>query len=285
MKIINGKKIAQKIKKNVKRETETLKFLPSLHVISVSSNKISEVFLSAKERACQEVGIQFFCHSFPKAIKKEKTENLVRKLNLDPKVTGILIQLPLPPKLSKLRSDLILCDQISPKKDVDCLTSINFGKFAQGSSLFVPPTASAVFEILKEEKIKAKGKNVVVVGAGKIAGLPIALFLLNEGATVTVCHEFTKNLKEHTQRADILISATGKPHLITSSMIKKGAIVIDVGMSFKRGKITGDVDIKNLEGVASKAAPVPGGVGPITVACLLRNVVLAAKSQTSPTPL
>jgi methylenetetrahydrofolate dehydrogenase (NADP+)/methenyltetrahydrofolate cyclohydrolase len=276
MKIIDGKKIAQKIKREVEREIKRLGSSPALHTILIGGDKVSKSFLSQKERACREVGIKFFCHCFPKAVKTEKVQSLIRKLNLDPKVTGILIQFPLP---FQLRSDLSLCYQVSPKKDVDCLTSANFGKFTLENPLFVPPTAQAIDEVLKEEKIKVKGKHTVVVGAGQIAGLPIALSLLNRGTTITVCHEFTKNLKEHTQKADILISATGQPHLIKGFMIKKGAVVIDVGTTLDKGKITGDVDIHSLKGIASKVTPVPGGIGPITVACLLRNVLKAVKSK------
>ena len=274
MKSVNGKKIAQKIKKEVKIKIKKLKLLPSLHVISVGENKILKVFLSQKEKACQEVGINFYPQQLEETVKAKKVIELIRSLNFDPKVTGILIQLPLPS-----RSDLVLCDQISPKKDVDCLTSSSFGRFVSGIPLFVPPTAQAITQLLKAEKIKVKGKKITVVGAGRIAGLPISISLLQQGATITVCHEFTKNLKEHTKKADILISATGQPGTIKGSMVKKGVVIIDVGTSWVKGKLTGDVDIQSIESKASLVTPVPGGVGPVMVACLLRNVLRAAQVE------
>lgn len=276
MKVLDGKKIAQNIKGEIARKLEKLQPPPSLHVITVGKNKISDIFFSQKEKACKEVGISFYCHRLRETAPNEEISQLIKNLNLDQRVTGILIQLPLPPRLG---SGPNLCGQISPKKDVDCLTPVNFGRFAQGFPLFIPPTAQAIDEILKEEGLRIKGARVVVIGAGRIAGLPIALSLLKQGATVTICHEFTKNLILSTKTADLLISATGHPHLIKGPMVKKGAVVIDVGTSVIGGKTTGDVESKSLEGIASKVAPVPGGVGPITVACLLRNVVLAGKIQ------
>lgn len=276
MKIVNGKKIAQRIRGEVAQRTGELKISPTLRVISVGGNKVLEIFLSEKEKACKEVGMSFSHHRFSETTKAEEVIDLIRHLNSDPGVTGILIQLPLPPYLN---SSTKLLNQINPNKDVDCLTSVNFGKFVSGTPLFVPPTAQAINEVLKAEKMKVKGENIVVVGAGRIAGLPISISLLQQGATVDICHEFTKHLKEHTKKANILISATGQPKLIKGPMVKKGAVVIDVGTSWVNGKMVGDVDIKTLEGIASRVTPVPGGIGPIMVACLLRNVLKATKLQ------
>ena len=271
MKIIDGRKIAQKIKQYIREEVKRLDTSPSLHVISVGKDKISEIFLSEKEKACLEVGISFYCHRFSARAKAEEIIKLINRLNSDPGVTGILIQLPLPPQLGE---GATLLDQISSKKDVDCLTSLNFGRFALGIPLFLPPLVQAVEEILQGEKIK--GKKITVVGAGRIAGLPISIFFLQKGATVTICQEFTQNLKEQTRKADILVSATGQPKLINGSMVKKGAIVIDVGTSWRGEKIVGDVDRKSVEKKAKLITPVPGGIGPLTVAFLLKNTVRAA---------
>ena len=277
MKVIDGRKIAQSIRENIAKEIKELKLSPSLHTISFGGDKTAEIFLSQKERVCREVGISFYCHRFWGATSRERISQFIRDLNANPKVSGILIQLPLS---SKLGLDSSLLDKIRPDKDVDCLTALNFGKFASGTPVFVPPTAQAVNQILDRAKIKVKGKNVTIVGAGRIAGLPIALSLLQQGATVTICQEFTKDLKEHTKKAEVLISATGRPRLIKDSMIKKGAVVIDVGTSWKNGKMVGDVDFQNIGGKASLATPVPGGVGPIVVACLLKNVLKATKLHT-----
>lgn len=274
MKLINGREIADQIKNRLRVEVKRLPFPPSLQVIILGESKLAQVFLRGKEKACQEVGIDFRCHRQPVAAKQKEVTTLIQTLNSDPQVTGILIQLSFPPQ-SEL--GLVLLDQIDPKKDIDCLTSINFGRFATGNPLFVPPTAQAVNQILEKEKIQIKGKNVTVVGAGRVAGLPIALSLLQQGATVTVCHEFTQNLKEHTQKAEILISAAGQPGLIKSSMVKKGAVIIDVGTSWAKNRTAGDVSLKGLEETVSKVTPVPGGIGPVMVACLLKNVVKATR--------
>lgn len=275
MKIIDGRKIAQRIKQEIKTEIANLCLSPSLHTIAIGETESSKIFLRAKEKACQEVGIKFFCHRFKETAKTEEVIELINQLNSNPEVTGILIQLPL---RSPFQPSALL-DLIKPEKDVDCLTSVNFGRFVCGFPLFTPPTVQAVRNILGEEKIEVKGKNIAVVGAGRIAGLPIAVSLLQKRATVTICHEFTKNLTEHTKKADILISATGQPGLTKGSMIKKGAMVIDVGTSIKDEKLAGDVELQSIKNKASFAAMVPGGVGPIMVACLLRNVLKAATIQ------
>lgn len=276
MKLVNGKKIAAGIKNKIKKEAQGLAFSPSLQVITLGESELTQVFLREKKKACQEVGINFRDHRLPASTKATEITDLIQTLNADPQATGILVQLPLPPGLGP---NLVLLDQIDPKKDVDCLTATNFGRFVLEKPTFVPPTVQAVNKILKERKIEVKGKNVVVVGAGRIAGLPIALSLLQQGATVTMCHEFTQNLEEHALKADILISAVGQLGLINGSMIKKGAVVIDVGTSWVKNKIVGDVNLKSSETIASIVTPVPGGVGPITVACLLKNVLQAAKFQ------
>lgn len=277
MRLINGREIADQIKSQIKKAVRGLDQIPSLEIIAVGESALTQIFLREKGKACREVGINFNVHRFPATVQPKEVANLIQALNSDRQTTGILVQLPFP-RQSKL--NLTLLDQIDPNKDVDCLTSLNFGRFATGNPLFLPPTAQAVNRILKTEKISVKGKKAVIVGAGRVAGLPIAVSLFQQGATVTVCHEFTQNLQESTLEANVLVSAVGKPGLIKGAMVKKGAIVIDVGISWAKNKIVGDVDLESLETIASIATPVPGGVGPIMVACLLSNVLQACQPKT-----
>lgn len=270
-KIIDGNQIAQKIKDQVKAEVAEKNQKPTLAMVLVGDDSASEIYVTKKQEACQEVGINSKIIKLP--VETEKGELLaeIEKLNQSREVTAILVQLPLPENFNKQN----ILEAINPKKDVDCLNPINFGRFmafGQNPETSVPVTALAVMEILKEEKIELKSKEAVVVGDSNIVGKPVARLLLDQGATVTVCHEFTKDLKKYTQQADVLITAAGQKHLIKADMVKLGAAVIDIGINREQGKIYGDVDFENVKEVASAITPVPGGVGPVTVAMLLKAV-------------
>ena len=261
--VVDGKKIAAQLERRLALGIEEAGSNPHLAVIMVGSDPASEVYVRKKQEAAERVGIRFDLHHFLAGVPEEKVFDLLDRLNADPDVHGIIIQLPLPRQL-----DIdALVNYVAPWKDVDGLG---------GAAEFISPTARAVLEILQRRKVSLKGKHAVVVGAGRVAGLPVASVLVQEGATVTVCQIHTRNLKSHTKRAEILVSAAGRPGLITRSHVKNGAVVIDVGISRKNGRICGDVD-PAVEPVSRFITPVPGGVGPITVAKLLENTYTASQ--------
>ncbi len=274
-KIIDGKALAEKIRQKVKADVGKLGFNPCLAVILAGNNHASELYVSKKNEACKEAGIKFELFRFPENADDETIIREIEKLNFDNNIHAILVQLPLPAGLNTGK----ILDSIRPEKDVDCLTSENLGKLFLGKERFLPATVKAVLEIIEGLKTDVKGKAVTVVGQSNIVGKPLSVLLANRFATVISCHIRTKNLPEKTKTADILISAVGKPDLITAGMIKKGAIVIDVGINKVGDKVAGDVDFEKVREVASHITPVPGGVGPMTVACLLENVLEAAKLQ------
>jgi len=276
--LIDGKELAKKIRSNIRDEVTELKekgIIPKLAVILVGNDKASKIYVKNKNKACEDVGIEFEEYLLDENIQMEELLKLINALNDNPNIHGILLQSPIPRHL-----DINLAiDAISPKKDVDGFHPINVGKLMIGQDTFVSCTPYGIIKMLEEYNIEIEGANAVVIGRSNIVGKPIAQCLLNKNATVTICHSKTKNLKEITNKADILIVAIGKAEFITSDMVKEGATVIDVGINrLEDGKIVGDVDFENVKDKASYITPVPGGVGPMTIAMLMNNVVKAAKN-------
>ena len=277
--IIDGKAISRKVKEELKAEVEQLSELgivPGLAVVIVGTDPASRVYVNNKKKACDEVGIYSEEHALPEETTQEELLQLVKELNVRPDIDGILVQLPLPAHLD----DKAVIEAISPEKDVDAFHVENVGRIMLGDYKFLPCTPAGVMELIKETGIEVSGKECVVVGRSNIVGKPMAMLLLHQNGTVTVCHSRTKDLKEVTRRADILVVAIGKAKFITADMVKEGAVVIDVGMDRdENGKLCGDVDFESVKEVAGYITPVPGGVGPMTIAMLLKNTVTSAKKQ------
>jgi methylenetetrahydrofolate dehydrogenase (NADP+)/methenyltetrahydrofolate cyclohydrolase len=279
-KILDGRKLSQKILDEVKKEVKDLKkqgITPCLACIQVGEDPASRIYVKKKKEACSQVGIIFRLFSFSENVTTEDILQKIRELNSDRSTHGIIVQLPLPKHINKQK----IIEFISPQKDVDGFHPQNWGKLAYSSKGFVPATAAGIIRLLKEYNISLSGKNIVIIGKSNIVGKPTALLCLQKEATVTICHKKTRNLKNHTKQADILISATGAPKLIKKDMVAKDAVVIDVGISRVGDKIVGDVDFKNVKDIASFITPIPGGVGPMTVIMLLKNVIKAASSFAS----
>lgn len=276
-KIIDGKKTAQKIRAELKLEIQNLKIKPELRVILVGNNPASQIYVKNKEKYASEVGIKSETIRLPEDITEEKLLKQIKKLNKDKHINGILVQLPLPSHINEFS----VINAIAPEKDVDGFTIYNKGLLSIGKPALTPCTPLGIIELLKQYKIKIASKNTVVIGRSNIVGKPMAQLLLNEDATVTICHSKTKNLAEMTANADILISAVGKPKFIGKKYVKKDATVIDVAMNrdTKNNRWVGDVDFDNVSKVAKFITPVPGGVGPMTIAMLLKNTVQAYKIQ------
>ena len=277
--IIDGKKIAQNVLESVKKDAEKLNgkgVTPGLAVIMVGNNPASKTYVRNKKMACEKAGIKSEEYLLPENTSEKEILNLIDKLNATKEVSGILVQLPLP---SHLDSKTI-CERISPLKDVDAFTSKNIGDLFKGDAKFLPCTPAGIIEILKHENINLAGKHCVIIGRSNIVGKPLALLLIQNDATVTVCHSKTKNLEEICKLADIVICAVGKEKFLKKEMVKPGAVVIDVGINRdEKGKLCGDADFENLELICSKITPVPGGVGPMTVAMLVKNAAKAAEIQ------
>ena len=275
--IIDGKKISNEIKDELKEEIIRLNkegIKVKLVVVLVGDNSASEVYVRNKQKACEYVGIESETYNLPESTSQSELLELVNKLNNDKEVSGILVQLPLPKHIDE---DLII-KTISPLKDVDGFHPENVGKLSIGQKGYVSCTPSGVIELLKRYNIDIEGQNCVIIGRSNIAGKPMAMLLLRENATVTICHSKTKDLKEFTQKADILIAAIGRAKFITADYVKEDAIVIDVGMNRdEEGKLCGDVDFEDVKDKVKAITPVPGGVGPMTIAALLRNVVDSVK--------
>lgn len=269
MKLLDGKKLSKEILDNLKKEIKNRKLKLKLAVIQVGENSVSRVFINQKEWACKTVGVGFKLYKFPGEISINELKEGINKIAKNPENSGVIIQLPLP---SKFLPEEIL-NLIPEEKDLDVLSGKSLGKFYQGTLEILPPTVQGILDLLKQYKISLKGKNIVIVGAGRLVGFPLALQLLREKATVSVLNEFSKDTPSFTKKADILISAVGKSNLIKGDMVKNGAIIIDAGSSIERGKSLGDVDFKSVSKKSSYITPVPGGVGPMTVACLLRNLL------------
>lgn len=277
--IMEGKNLADKIINNLKNRIKNLhekyKIIPKLVTVLVGDDPASKIYINSKTKKCASVGILTDNIFLEETIDETALLNKINELNNDKTIHGILIQLPLPKKFNTLK----ILSAVSPLKDVDGFHPYNLGNLLCGKANFVPCTPLGIMELIKEYKIPIEGKNAVVVGRSNLVGKPISILLLNENATVTICHSKTKNLKEHILTADILVSAIGKPNFITADMVKEGACVIDVGINRVDGKVTGDVDFENVKNKASYITPVPGGVGLLTIAMLLSNTVLAAEKN------
>ena len=284
--LIDGKEISKLVYKDIVNEidviTKKIQRPPSLNIILIGDNPSSLTYVNNKLKKCKEIGISGNLIKKPKNIDEQNVISIINELNQDEKVDGIILQLPIPNHLN----ERILIEKISPLKDVDGLTATNIGLLSIGKPRFIPATAYGIMEILKNENIISKGKNIVVIGRSNIVGKPMVALLSgkDENATVTVCHSKTINLKQHTLNADVIIVAVGKPNILDGSMIKEGAIVIDVGINRIENKenskgfsIVGDVDFNSILKKASSITPVPGGVGPMTIAMLMKNVCEAAK--------
>ncbi len=273
---IDGKAISQMVKDELRERVKKEKIEATLAVIQVGSDPASTVYVGNKKKACEYIGIRSLAFELPEETKEEELLDLVRELNDREDVDGILVQLPLPAHMDE---DKVI-QTISPKKDVDGFHPQSVGALSIGQPGFVSCTPAGVIQLLKRSGVEIEGKECVIVGRSNIVGKPMALLMLRENATVTVCHSRTKDLKEVTRRADILIVAIGKPGFITKEYVKEGAVVIDVGIH--RGadnKLCGDVDFEEVEPVASAITPVPGGVGPMTIAMLMNNCVEAKGLQ------
>lgn len=279
-KIIDGKAVSAQVKENIAKEVAQLKekhgISIGLAVVIVGNNPASRIYVNNKKKACEAVGFESFEYALPEETTQDELLALIDKLNADDKVDGILVQLPLPKHLD----EKIVIDNISPDKDVDAFHPVNVGKIMIGDYSFLPCTPAGVMELIASTGVEISGKECVVVGRSNIVGKPMSMLLLHKSGTVTICHSRTKDLASECKRADILVAAVGVPKLIKGDMIKEGAVVIDVGMNrLEDGKLCGDVDFESCEKVASYITPVPGGVGPMTIAMLMKNTLTAAKKK------
>ena len=279
MKILDGKAVSLKVKESVKVRADELKKFgvePTLAVVLVGEDKASQTYVRAKEKACNEYGIKSVAHRLSENTTQNELLALINVLNLDDSIHGILVQLPLPRHID---TNVVLA-AIDPRKDVDGFHAVNVGKLVSGLEGFVPCTPLGVMEILKEYGIDVAGLNAVVIGRSNIVGKPMANLLLNASATVTVTHSKTKNLKEICKNADLIVAAIGKPFFLKADMVKDGAVVVDVGINrLDDGRLVGDVDFDEVAPKCSYITPVPGGVGPMTIAMLLNNTILAAQAK------
>lgn len=275
--IIDGKAISAKVKAEVREEADTLKakgISIGLAVVIVGNNPASRVYVNNKKKACAEVGFESSEYALPEETTQEELLALVDKLNNDDKVNGILVQLPLPSQID----EKAVINAIRPEKDVDAFHPVNVGKIMIGDFAFLPCTPAGVMELIKSTGVDISGKECVVIGRSNIVGKPMAMLLLHKNGTVTICHSKTKNLAEVCRRADILVAAVGRANFVTADMIKEGAVVIDVGMNrLENGKLCGDVNFAECSEKAGYITPVPGGVGPMTIAMLMRNTLTSAK--------
>lgn len=277
--LIDGKLLAQKTREKLKKEVEDLKainIVPKLAVILVGNDPASKVYVRNKSKACQEVGIEYEEILLDENTTMDKLLSIIKKLNDRKDINGILLQSPIPKGLN-IQEAFNLIDY---RKDVDGFNPINIGKLLTGQDCFISCTPFGIMKMFEEYNIDLTGKNAVVIGRSNIVGKPMAQCLLNKNTTVTICHSKTKNIGKITKNADIIVSAVGKINMVTKEMVKPGAVVIDVGMNRnEEGKLVGDVDFENVSKVSSYITPVPGGVGPMTIAMLLNNVVKATKLQ------
>ena len=272
--LIDGKKTSEKIRAELAEEVKNMPSEVGLAVIIVGDDAASQVYVRNKEKACQQLGIQSYRYSFPSAITEEELKKTIADLNADKRINGILVQLPLPKHLNERR----ILECIATEKDVDGFSANQIGKLLLGEDCLVSCTPQGIMKLLSEYGISVAGKHAVVVGRSNIVGKPISLLLLQANATVSVCHSKTADLAAITKQADILVVAIGKAKFITADMVKEGAVVIDVGINRVDGKLYGDVDFEHVAPKCSYITPVPGGVGPMTVTCLMCNTVKAAKN-------
>lgn len=279
MMIIDGKAVSADVKARIKAETQELRgegIIPGLAVIIVGEDPASKIYVASKEKACADIGFYSEKYALPESVTQDELLNLIKKLNNDDRINGILCQLPLPPHLD----EKAVINAIDPQKDVDAFHPQNVGKIMIGEYDFLPCTPAGVMELLSAYNIEITGKKCVVIGRSNIVGKPMAMLLLHKNGTVTICHSKTINLPEICRSADILVAAVGKAKFVTADMVKDGAVVIDVGMNRPEGgKLCGDVDFENVAEKCSYITPVPGGVGPMTIAMLMQNTLTAAKRK------
>jgi methylenetetrahydrofolate dehydrogenase (NADP+)/methenyltetrahydrofolate cyclohydrolase len=277
MTLLDGKKLSNKIRKNVQFEVDKLlqsDITPGLAVILVGNDPASAAYVAMKSKACKEVGIYSIVHEMPQSISQNKILEIIDLMNKNPNIDGILVQLPLPKQIDTT----VILEAIDSNKDVDGFHPYNVGRIVSGLDGFIPATPYGVMRLFEEYNINLQGKNACIVGASNIVGKPMATLLLNAKATVNICHIHTKNLKTHTLNADIICVGVGIVNLITDKMVKDGTIVVDIGINkLANGKLVGDVDYKNVSSKCSYITPVPGGVGPMTIAMLLENTIKSAK--------
>ncbi len=276
--IIDGKAIAAKIENETAQQVAVLKskgITPKLAVVLVGEDRPSRIYIKRKKEAAERVGMTFELHELPENITKEGLIEAVNKIQTDPLLTGLIIQLPLPERLYVPE----VLNAINTDIDVDCLTDCNIGKLVMKTNLIEPPTPWAVVKTLKEIDFDLTGKNAVIIGAGALVGKPLAIMLVNELASVTTCNSRTKDIKDKCLKADVIICAVGKKNLLTVDMVKKGTVVIDTGIVYTDGKMHGDVDFEKVSKKTSFITPTPGGIGPITVAKLLLNTVICAEKK------
>lgn len=277
-KIIDGKAVSQSVKDRIKEQAAQLKekygVTAGLAVIIVGDDPASRIYVNNKKKACEYVGFDSYEYALPEETTESELLELVNKLNNDDRIDGILCQLPLPKHID----ENVIINNIAPNKDVDAFHPVNVGKIMIGDYNFLPCTPAGVMELIASTGVDVKGKECVVVGRSNIVGKPMSMLLLHKSGTVTICHSKTKDLKAECKRADILVAAVGVPNLIKGDMIKEGAVVIDVGMNrLENGKLCGDVEFETASKVAGHITPVPGGVGPMTIAMLMQNTLTAAK--------
>lgn len=276
--IISGKELSDELRSEIVERVKVIKniydVVPHLAVIIVGDDPASQSYVKGKSKACDEVGITNTTIQLPSDVSQQDLIQTIDELNRNSKIDGILVQLPLPNHIDEAS----VMNYINPLKDVDGFHPVNVDGLYTGKKCIKPCTPTGIIKLLKKAKVEIEGKNVVVLGRSNIVGLPVAKMLLDENATVTVCHSRTKNLKEITSQADILIVAIGKPKFVTADMVKDGAVVIDVGVNRVDGKLVGDVDFDNVEYKTSVITPVPGGVGPMTITCLLENTIECFKN-------
>ncbi|MBU1201988.1 MAG: bifunctional methylenetetrahydrofolate dehydrogenase/methenyltetrahydrofolate cyclohydrolase FolD [Nanoarchaeota archaeon] len=273
--IIDGRKVAGELREKIKKEVLMLDSKPGLAVILIGNNPASQIYVNLKTKMCKEVGINSYKYELDKDTSQEQLLELIDKLNHDNNINGILVQLPLPKQISQNK----IVETVLPKKDVDGFHPVNQGKLLLNEQGLQACTPRGTMKLLKYYNIDLVGKDVVVIGRSVIVGKPVAQMLTNENATVTICHSKTRDLKSHTLKADIIVSAVGKKNLVTADMVKEGVVVVDVGMIRDGDRLCGDVDFENVKEKCSFITPVPGGVGPMTIACLLENTLAAYKMQ------
>lgn len=274
-KIIDGNKIAENIRSDLKKKTAKIKEKPGLAVVLVGDNPASQVYVNMKEKKCSEVGFYSKKIVLPEDTSEEKLLETIDELNQNSKIHGILVQLPLPEHID----EQLIIDAILPHKDADGLNPINMGNLLTGKNMIIPATPKGVIKLIESTGVSLEGKHAVVVGRSNLVGKPVSILLQQKNCTVTMCHSKTKPLEKYTKEADILVVAIGKPRLITKDMVKKGAIVIDVGTNKVYDKLVGDVDFDEVKKIAGYITPVPKGVGPMTIACLLENTLECMELQ------
>ncbi len=276
--LLKGKPLADKINKDTAKRVKKIKkagINPKLSVVLVGEDAPSKTYVKKKAEMAEKVGLDFALIKLPAKSTKEEIIKKLKKIQKDKNLFGLIVQLPLPEPL--YTDDVI--NAIDSSVDVDCLTNESLGKLMMKTNIISPPTPNAVMSIIEDQKINVSGKNIVIIGVGALVGKPLSVMLMNKRASVTTCNSSTKDTKEKCLKADIIVTGIGKPHIVTKDMVNKGTIVIDAGVDFPNGKISGDVDYKDLDKKGCRVTPTPGGVGPLTVAHLLRNTVILAENK------